>query len=139
MPARLVSTGNGPSIPLDKPIVLLGRQDECDVILESRKVSRKHCCLAMINGSVFIRDLGSTNGISVNGKRVDSASLAHGDIVSIGGHAFELRWDSLSGSRSKSPIPASPVSSDSGMDRPVPIPDPSIKSISSGGSRLAIA
>lgn len=139
MPARLVSTGNGPSIPLDKPIVLLGRQDECDVILESRKVSRKHCCLAMIEGSVFIRDLGSTNGISVNGKRVDSASLAHGDIVSIGGHSFQLRWDSLSGSKSKPPNPSLPVSSDSGMDRPVPIPDPSVKPISSGGSRFAIA
>lgn len=139
MPARLVSTGNGPSITLDKPIVLLGRQDECDVILESRKVSRKHCCLALINQTVLIRDLGSTNGISVNGKRVESATLTHGDIVSVGGHSFQLRWDSISGSQSKPPKPSSSVSADSGMERPVPISDPSIKPLSSGGSRLAIA
>lgn len=139
MPARLISTGNGPSISLDKPIVLLGRQDECDVILESRKVSRKHCCLALINQTVLIRDLGSTNGISVNGKRVESATLSHGDIVSIGGHSFQLRWDSISGSQSRSPTPSSSASSDSGMDRPVPISDPSVKPLSSGGNRLAIA
>lgn len=139
MPVRLVSTDNGPSISLDKPIVLLGRQDECDVILESRKVSRKHCCFALINQTVFIRDLGSTNGISVNGKRVESASLSHGDIVSIGGHSFQLRWDSISGSQSKLPTPSSSASADSGIDRPIPISEPSIKPLSSGSSRLAIA
>ena len=139
MPARLVSIGNGPSISLEKPIVLLGRQDECDVILESRKVSRKHCCLVVINQTVLIRDLGSTNGISVNEKRVESATLSHGDIVSIGGHSFQLRWDSISGSQSRPPTPSSSASSDSGMDRPVPISDPSVKPLSSGGNRLAIA
>ena len=139
MPAQLVSTGNGPSIPLDKPIVLLGRQDECDIVLDSRKVSRKHCCLALINQMVFIRDLSSTNGISVNGKRVESACLSHGDIVSIGGHSFQLRWDSVSGSQSRSPTPSSLASADSGLDRPVPISEPSIKPLSSGGNRLAIA
>jgi len=90
MPAVLVSTGSGPSIPLDKPVLLLGRQEECDIVLDSRKVSRKHCCLAVINGTVIIRDLASTNGIAVNGKRVTHATLTPGDIVSIGGHAFRL-------------------------------------------------
>lgn len=136
MPARLVSIGNGPSILLDKPIVLLGRQDECDVILDSRKVSRKHCCFATLNGSVVVRDLGSTNGISVNGIRVASAILNNGDILSIGGHSFQLRHESLPGASAQAP---SPASADSGMDQPVPIPDPSVKPKSSGDSRMALA
>ncbi|MBU6294797.1 MAG: FHA domain-containing protein [Planctomycetes bacterium] len=139
MPAVLVSTGSGPSIPLDKPVLLLGRQEECDIVLDSRKVSRKHCCLAVINGTVIIRDLASTNGIAVNGKRVTHATLAPGDIVSIGGHAFRLKWDSLSGSPDKPVSPVLPQSVDSGFDKPVPIPEPSPSHNSSGGNLLAIA
>jgi pSer/pThr/pTyr-binding forkhead associated (FHA) protein len=130
MPAKLISIGNGPSIALDKPIILIGRQEECDVVLESRKVSRKHCCFANVGNIILIRDLGSTNGISVNGKRVSSSELNHGDVVSIGGHSFEVRWESL---------PNKAPSYDSGNDRPVPIPEPSIKPNSSGGSLMAIA
>lgn len=139
MPAKLISIGNGPSIALDKPIILIGRQEECDVVLESRKVSRKHCCFANVGNTILIRDLGSTNGISVNGKRVSSSELNHGDVVSIGGHSFEVRWESLPGINKKPGLPNKAPSYDSGNDRPVPIPEPSIKPNSSGGSLMAIA
>ena len=97
MPAQLVSTGNGPSIPLDKPIVLLGRQDECDIVLDSRKVSRKHCCLALINQMVFIRDLSSTNGCLVNGRRFREHRLQDGDLITVGQH--QMRFAGQSGTR----------------------------------------
>lgn len=139
MPVQLVSIGSGPSISLDKPIILLGRQEECDIVLESRKVSRKHCCFAHVGNLILIRDLGSTNGITVNGKRVSASELNQGDIVSIGGHSFEVRWESLAGTNKKPLVANKAPSFDSGSDRPVPIPEPSIKPNSSGGNLMAIA
>ena len=69
MPAHLLSLTDGPSVLLDKPILLFGRHPECDVQLESKKVSRRHCCLAQVGEAFVIRDLGSTNGVKINGVR----------------------------------------------------------------------
>ena len=79
-------------IPLEKAIVLIGRQADCDVSLtHSRKVSRKHCCVAQVNESFVVRDLGSTNGVFVNGARVrKEAGLTLGDELAIGDVRFRL-------------------------------------------------
>ena len=79
-------------IPLEKAIVLIGRQADCDVSLtHSRKVSRKHCCVAQVNDSFVVRDLGSTNGVFVNGSRVrKEAGLTLGDELAIGDVRFRL-------------------------------------------------
>ena len=69
MPAHLLSLTDGPSILVDKPILLFGRHQECDVMLNSKKISRKHCAIAQVEGYLVIRDLGSTNGIKINGER----------------------------------------------------------------------
>ena len=72
MPVRLVPATSGKSIKLDKPVLLVGRSPSCDVILTtSRKVSRTHCLVACIENQVIVRDLGSTNGVWVNGQRID--------------------------------------------------------------------
>ena len=72
MPVRLVPATSGKSIKLDKPVLLVGRSPSCDVILTtSRKVSRTHCLVACIENQVIVRDLGSTNGVWVNGQRVE--------------------------------------------------------------------
>ncbi len=47
MPAQLMALTEGPSILLDKPILLFGRHPECDIQIDSRKISRRHCCLAL--------------------------------------------------------------------------------------------
>lgn len=72
--AQLVSLGDGPSILLDKPILLIGRDPECDVQIDSRKVSRRHCCIAQVNDYLVVRDLDSTNGIRINVLRFRKAS-----------------------------------------------------------------
>ncbi len=79
-------------IPLEKAIVLIGRQADCDVSLtHSRKVSRKHCCVAQVNDTFVVRDLGSTNGVFVNGSRVrKEAGLTLGDELAIGDVRFRL-------------------------------------------------
>src|SRR5438046_2369368 len=61
MPAQLLALNEGPSILLDKPILLLGRDLECDIRLDSRKISRRHCCIAQVGEQLVVRDLGSTN------------------------------------------------------------------------------
>jgi len=82
-------------IPLEKAIVLIGRQADCDVSLtHSRKVSRKHCCIAQVNSSYVVRDLGSTNGVFVNGTRVRrETGLSLGDELAIGDVRFRLQTE----------------------------------------------
>jgi len=93
MPAQLLALGEGPSIQLDKPVLLLGRDLECDVRFDSRKISRKHCCIAQVGDSLVVRDLGSTNGIHINGVRVVEGSLRAGDELTIGDQRYQVRWD----------------------------------------------
>src|SRR5215470_1986654 len=97
MPAQLLALTDGPSIVLDKPIVLLGRHPECDIQIDSRKVSRRHCCIAQVNDYLVVRDLASTNGVRINGVRVVEGRLQAGDEVTIGGFRYQVRWDSLPG------------------------------------------
>jgi predicted component of type VI protein secretion system len=78
---------------LDKPILLLGRHQECDIQLGSRKISRRHCCIAQINNHLIIRDLCSTNGIRVNGVRVAEGNLKAGDELTIGNYNYRLQWE----------------------------------------------
>ena len=84
MPPTLVALTEGPNIQLYKPIVLVGRHQECDVQIPSRKISRRHCCLAQVHDYVVVRDLYSTNGTRLNGLRVLRAGLQPGDLISLG-------------------------------------------------------
>jgi predicted component of type VI protein secretion system len=93
MPAQLLALGEGPSILLDKPIMLLGRDLECDIRFDSRKISRKHCCIAQVADHLVVRDLGSTNGIRINGTRVVQGRLRVGDELTIGNYRYQMRWE----------------------------------------------
>ena len=95
MPPQLLALTEGPSLLLDKPILLLGRHQECDIQLVSRKVSRRHCCIAQVGDHLVVRDLGSTNGIRINGVRVLEGNLKPGDELTIGSYRYQVRWDAL--------------------------------------------
>jgi len=94
MPAQLVALNDGPSILLDKPILLLGRHPECDIQIDSRKISRRHCCIAQGSDYLVVRDLGSTNGVRINGTRVVEGRLTAGDELTIGNHRYRVSWES---------------------------------------------
>jgi hypothetical protein len=64
--------------------VLLGRSREADVRIEDPNVSRRHAELVQEGAGYWIVDVGSTNGIEVNGRRVQRAQLADGDSFTIG-------------------------------------------------------
>ena len=75
MPVRLVALDEGPDITLDRTMVVVGRHPACDTRLDSLRVSRHHCCMTQESGEVVVRDLGSTNGIRINGQRVEIGRL----------------------------------------------------------------
>jgi len=93
MPAQLVALNDGPNILLDKPILLLGRHPECDIQIDSRKISRRHCCIAQVSDYLVVRDLGSTNGVRINGVRVTEGRLIAGDELTIGNNRYHVAWD----------------------------------------------
>ena len=108
MPAQLLALSEGSNILLDKPILLFGRHPECDIQLNSRKVSRRHCCIAQVHDYLVVRDLGSTNGIRINGNRVVEGKLRGGDELTIGNFRYQICWD-LPGEPPVLPKPAKPA------------------------------
>jgi hypothetical protein len=63
----------------------LGRSREADIVIDDPNVSRKHAEVRPSGGSWIVRDLGSTNGVKVNGRRIDSPqSLKRGDEIELG-------------------------------------------------------
>src|SRR5437764_13370258 len=99
MPAHLLSLTDGPSVQIDKPILLFGRHEECDVQLNSKKVSRRHCVLAQVGDVLIVRDLGSTNGVRINGERVAEGKLRPGDELQIGNFKYQVCGDMLGRSK----------------------------------------
>jgi hypothetical protein len=93
MPARLIALDDDHVLMLDKPIILIGRHEECDIQLESRKVSRRHCCIAQVDDCLAVRDLESTNGVRINGQQVVEGRLHEGDELTIGNLRYRVSWD----------------------------------------------
>lgn len=75
--------GNERRIVFDARAVV-GRDPDCDVVLQSRSVSRKHAIVERAGDSWLVRDLGSANGLFVEGKRVSEAQLSTGASVRFG-------------------------------------------------------
>jgi hypothetical protein len=81
---RAFLTVGGQRRELSDGVVVLGRSRDCDITLEDPNVSRRHAEIRRESGDWWIVDLGSTNGVEVNGKRVDRAKLSHEDHVVLG-------------------------------------------------------
>ncbi len=65
--------------------VTIGRSSKCDVVLDDQNVSREHADLRPRGGSWVLTDLGSTNGSSVNGRRIDAPTvIKRGDEIELG-------------------------------------------------------
>jgi Protein of unknown function (DUF3662)/FHA domain len=88
-PAALVVHGQRHDL-VDRT-VLLGRSRECDIALDDPNVSRRHAEVRHEDGAYWIVDVGSTNGVTVNGKRVARAKLEPDDRIVLG--TSELRFE----------------------------------------------
>jgi hypothetical protein len=76
--------GGGRRNVLSGSRVVVGRSREADIVLQDPNVSRRHAELRRDDGGWQIVDLGSTNGVKVNGRRVDHQPLSAGDQITIG-------------------------------------------------------
>lgn len=75
---------------LNKSSISIGRGSECDIRLQSRSVSRYHAVLRISHDAVIFEDMNSTNGCSVNGRRIKRQLLKDGDKLKVG--AVPLRF-----------------------------------------------
>jgi pSer/pThr/pTyr-binding forkhead associated (FHA) protein len=122
MSAQLIPLSGGgiPTIPLQRPVLLIGRHGDCDVRIDLPKISRRHCCVALAYDRVMIRDLGSRNGLRVNGRIVEESQLCPGDEVAIGPLLYRVE---VEGETKQTPEPtpatAGAPESDSLPDLPI--------------------
>jgi general secretion pathway protein A len=90
-------------VTLNRPRMVLGRDDSCDISLDSRYVSRfQNLFLETPEGWILI-DLSSTNGCFVNGRRIREHRLRDGDLIAVGHH--QMRFAGPNG-RACAAIPA---------------------------------
>ncbi len=74
---------------LTKERVTLGRDDSADLTFDDSAMSREHAALELGDEGFRLLDLGSTNGVLVNGASVSAADLKHGDRFQLGDHMFQ--------------------------------------------------
>ncbi len=93
MYGELIPVGGGDPIPLLKIKLLVGRRESCDIVLRFANVSAHHCELYISQGYWYIKDLGSTNGVRVNGQKTTEHLIEPNDAVRISKHDYTLRYD----------------------------------------------
>jgi pSer/pThr/pTyr-binding forkhead associated (FHA) protein len=89
---ELVPVGGGDAIPLISEVMTIGRRQSCDICLNFQNISGTHCELSLRNGVWHLRDLGSTNGVKVNGERTLRRPLRPGDEIGIANHRYKIQY-----------------------------------------------
>src|SRR5262245_6737685 len=91
---ELTPVGGGDPIPLRRGVLTVGRRESCDICLRFPNVSGLHCELAFKDAGYWeIRDLGSTNGLKVNGQRVLKRPLRPGDELAIAKRKYTIQYN----------------------------------------------
>ncbi len=87
--------GERRSFSITREMTVIGRRQDCDLMIPLGEISRKHCRLIRDEDSLRLEDLGSSNGTFHNGKRVQEATLAAGDTVQVGPVSFVVQIDGV--------------------------------------------
>jgi pSer/pThr/pTyr-binding forkhead associated (FHA) protein len=91
---ELVPVGGGDPIPLKRGVLTIGRRESCNICLRFPNVSGLHCELAYKDAGYWqVRDLGSTNGIKVNGQRTLNRPLRPGDEIAIAKRKYKIQYN----------------------------------------------
>lgn len=88
----LVPCRGGKTTLLRKERNTVGRKDSCDVVIDDATVSSLHCGLEFVEGCWRIIDLGSRNGVMVNGVAYQKKWLLPSDVISISQSRFRLEY-----------------------------------------------
>lgn len=92
MLGELNPCGGGDTIPLLHEKLLIGRRSSCDICLSFTNVSSHHCELELHDGYWHVRDLGSTNGVKVNGERTLGTVVMPGDEIQVAKSRFRIQY-----------------------------------------------
>jgi two-component system, cell cycle response regulator len=74
----------GEVYPINKSVVLIGRGDDADITISDTSISRRHSKIERIEDEYVLVDLGSTNGLFLNGKKIKEKTLKDGDKIKMG-------------------------------------------------------
>jgi adenylate cyclase len=92
--ARLIISspdGKNGILELTKPVITVGRGNANDLVLNDSSVSRFHAVIKLADNHIFIADRGSTNGVILNGKKIDQETeLKNGDTAVLGRYTLRL-------------------------------------------------
>jgi predicted component of type VI protein secretion system len=107
---------------LDRQNVHLGRGSENDIVIDCGSVSVRHAVMERIEGGYQLRDLGSTNGIKLEGRVRDVITLRHGLSVKIGDVAFDftLTDEERQALGREKPLEESPIIMEDELEAPAP-------------------
>jgi predicted component of type VI protein secretion system len=107
------------ALKLGDGVTTAGRHDDCQLRIKSSEVSRRHCQFFEKNGMLLVKDLGSSNGTMLNGKKIEGQRvLEPGDELSIG--PVKLRVEKVGQPVPAKVTPAAPAPK--AGDTAVPIP-----------------
>jgi len=98
---RLVPVGGGEVRQLNQSPVTIGRKAPCDIVIPARTVSGRHCELSLRNGYWHAKDLGSHNGIRIDGKPCEEGWVLPQHRISIAEQRFILEYEG----RGPAPVP----------------------------------
>jgi hypothetical protein len=89
---------DGHRYELRGPVTVIGRDNEADIVVDDPGISRRHLQIEVTSDGVIARDLGSTNGLFVEGHQVEAATLLDGNTLSIGRTRI-MFWSATPGSQ----------------------------------------
>ncbi|MGH8493983.1 MAG: FHA domain-containing protein [Moraxellaceae bacterium] len=113
---------------------IIGRDPGCDLIIAGSHVSRRHAELSIRSGKLWVKDLGSSNGSFVNGKRNDETALKNGDEVKFDAMTFKVvgpaeqeeSFDEADMTQFRPVVPPKPAAA-AAAPQPAPAPAPAPK------------
>ncbi len=79
----------GQEFPLEKHRSIIGRRN-ADVVLRDPRVSRQHAAIEVYRDRILVKDLGSSNGTQVNGRKIEVEMVSAGSRIRIGDTTLEL-------------------------------------------------
>lgn len=130
VPEGTATTLVGKVLKLKTLPATIGRGKDATIVVQHRKLSRLHCRFYVADEKLHVRDLGSTNGTTVNGSPVIGAEvLREGDMISAGGVVFQLGrfvsnadFGSVASGRTKESGSAEAGTQDVGQQEAKPVP-----------------
>jgi len=87
--------GERRSFSISRDMMVIGRRQDCDLMIPLGEISRKHCRIIRDDDTLRLEDLGSSNGTFHNGRRVQEAVLEAGDTVQVGPVSFVVQIDGV--------------------------------------------